>query len=286
MLHENEAATDSLRYVYKYDHMHPSDVKEGKIELIADCDGLIKSGPQRSVEGSKQPWRDDDCVASWRYIRVKMGDKLAGTRIIPLVIEKEKMERAKEVGGTEPIFEILPYKKKKYGIVTTGSEVFKGRIKDTFSPVIREKLAEFPSEEIDQIYVDDEKEHILEAIQKQIAAGAELIICTGGMSVDPDDCTPWAIMSTGARVVSYGAPVLPGAMMLVSYYTNEADGRVIPILGLPGCVMYAKRTIFDLVLPRIMAGDEITAEDIAKLGKGGLCLNCNVCTFPNCGFGK
>ena len=176
--------------------------------------------------------------------------------------------------------------KKKYGIVTTGSEVFKGRIKDTFSPVIREKLAEFPSEEIDQIYVDDEKEHILEAIQKQIAAGAELIICTGGMSVDPDDCTPWAIMSTGARVVSYGAPVLPGAMMLVSYYTNEADGRVIPILGLPGCVMYAKRTIFDLVLPRIMAGDEITAEDIAKLGEGGLCLNCNVCTFPNCGFGK
>ena len=186
----------------------------------------------------------------------------------------------------EKISNYVIRQKKKYGIVTTGSEVFKGRIKDTFSPVIREKLAEFPSEEIDQIYVDDEKEHILEAIKKQIAAGAELIICTGGMSVDPDDCTPWAIMSTGARVVSYGAPVLPGAMMLVSYYKNEADGRIIPILGLPGCVMYAKRTIFDLVLPRVMADDEITAEDIAKLGEGGLCLNCGVCTFPNCGFGK
>ena len=157
--------------------------------------------------------------------------------------------------------------------MTTGSEVFKGRIKDTFSPVIREKLAAFPSEEIGQIYVDDEKTHILEAIQKQIAAGADLIICTGGMSVDPDDCTPGAIMATGARIVSY-------------YYTNEADGRVIPILGLPGCVMYAKRTIFDLVLPRVMAEDEITAEDIARLGEGGLCLNCEVCTFPNCGFGK
>ena len=217
---------------------------------------------------------------------VHAGEKLAGTRIIPLIIEKEKMERAKEAGGTEPIFTIKPYKKKKYAIVTTGSEVFKGRIKDTFSPVIREKLAAFPSEEIGQIYVDDEKTHILEAIQKQIAAGADLIICTGGMSVDPDDCTPGAIMATGARIVSYGAPVLPGAMMLVSYYTNEADGRVIPILGLPGCVMYAKRTIFDLVLPRVMAEDEITAEDIARLGEGGLCLNCEVCTFPNCGFGK
>ena len=113
-----------------------------------------------------------------------------------------------------------------------------------------------------------------------------MILCTGGMSVDPDDCTPGAIMATGARIVSYGAPVLPGAMMLVSYYTNEADGRVISILGLPGCVMYAKRTIFDLVLPRVMAEDEITAEDIARLGEGGLCLNCEVCTFPNCGFGK
>ena len=186
----------------------------------------------------------------------------------------------------EPIFTLKPYQKKKYGIVTTGSEVFKGRIKDTFSPVIREKMAEYPSEEIAQIYVDDDKAHILEAIKKQIAAGADLIICTGGMSVDPDDCTPGAIMETGARIVSYGAPVLPGAMMLVSYYTNEADGRIIPILGLPGCVMYAKRTIFDLVLPRVMANDEITAEDIANLGEGGLCLNCEMCTFPNCGFGK
>ena len=283
MLHENEAA-QVLYSMCKGNHMHGSDVKEGKIELIADADGVLKINRERllAVNNFEQMMiasRHGDTM-------VKVGDKLAGTRIIPLVIEKEKMEAVSKVGNDQPIFNILPYKKKKYGIVTTGSEVFKGRIKDTFSPVIREKLAEFPSEEIDQIYVDDEKEHILEAIKKQIAAGAELIICTGGMSVDPDDCTPWAIMSTGARVVSYGAPVLPGAMMLVSYYKNEADGRIIPILGLPGCVMYAKRTIFDLVLPRVMADDEITAEDIAKLGEGGLCLNCGVCTFPNCGFGK
>lgn len=264
--------------------MHPSDIKEGKIELIADTDGLLKINREALVAVNSL----GEMMIASRHgdFPVHAGDKLAGTRIIPLIIEKEKMERAKEAGGTEPIFTIKPYKKKKYAIVTTGSEVFKGRIKDTFSPVIREKLAAFPSEEIGQIYVDDEKTHILEAIQKQIAAGADLIICTGGMSVDPDDCTPGAIMATGARIVSYGAPVLPGAMMLVSYYTNEADGRVIPILGLPGCVMYAKRTIFDLVLPRVMAEDEITAEDIARLGEGGLCLNCEVCTFPNCGFGK
>ncbi|WP_288617888.1 molybdopterin-binding protein [uncultured Eubacterium sp.] len=281
--HENEAA-EILYEICAGEHMHPSDIKEGKIELIADTDGLLKINREALVAVNSL----GEMMIASRHgdFPVHAGEKLAGTRIIPLIIEKEKMERAKEAGGTEPIFTIKPYKKKKYAIVTTGSEVFKGRIKDTFSPVIREKLAAFPSEEIGQIYVDDEKTHILEAIQKQIAAGADLIICTGGMSVDPDDCTPGAIMATGARIVSYGAPVLPGAMMLVSYYTNEADGRVIPILGLPGCVMYAKRTIFDLVLPRVMAEDEITAEDIAKLGEGGLCLNCEVCTFPNCGFGK
>lgn len=283
MWHENEAA-EILYEICAGEHMHPSDIKEGKIELIADIDGLLKINREALVAVNSL----GEMMIASRHgdFPVRAGDKLAGTRIIPLIIEKEKMERAKEAGGTEPIFTIKPYKKKKYAIVTTGSEVFKGRIKDTFSPVIREKLAAFPSEEIGQIYVDDEKTHILEAIQKQIAAGADLIICTGGMSVDPDDCTPGAIMATGARIVSYGAPVLPGAMMLVSYYTNKADGRVIPILGLPGCVMYAKRTIFDLVLPRVMAEDEITAEDIARLGEGGLCLNCEVCTFPNCGFGK
>lgn len=113
-------------------------------------------------------------------------------------------------------------------------------------------------------------------------AGADLIICTGGMSVDPDDRTPGGIRDTGAKIVTYGAPVLPGAMLLVAYL--ERNGRSIPVLGLPGCVMYAKRTVFDLILPRVMADDEIKAEEIAALGEGGLCLNCPVCTFPNCGL--
>ena len=215
---------------------------------------------------------------------VKKGDKLAGTRIIPLVIEKEKMDRAREVAGDQPIFSILPYKKKKVGIVTTGSEVQKGLIKDTFTPVLKDKFARFPSEILGQTMPGDDMEQITADILKFIEDGADVVVCSGGMSVDPDDRTPGAIKATGTRIVSYGAPVLPGAMMLVSYY--EKDGKKIPILGLPGCVMYAKSTIFDLLLPRLMADDEITADEINHLGEGGLCLNCDVCTFPNCGFGK
>ena len=109
-----------------------------------------------------------------------------------------------------------------------------------------------------------------------------MVLCTGGMSVDPDDRTPLAIKNTGARIVSYGAPVLPGAMFLLSYYGEKQ----VPVLGLPGCVMYAKRTVFDLVLSRVLACDIVTADELAALGEGGLCLNCAVCTYPACGFGK
>ena len=201
--------------------------------------------------------------------------------MIPLVIEKERMEKAKEVTDGGPIFTILPYKEKKVGIVTTGNEVFYGRIKDTFTPVIEEKLGEFNAQIIGHEYSNDDPENISAAIRKLLEMGADMIVCTGGMSVDPDDKTPAAIRSVAKKVVTYGAPVLPGAMFLLGYYENN-----IPIMGLPGCVMYAKRTIFDLVLPRVMAGEVLTYRDFYKLGEGGLCLNCKVCTFPNCGFGK
>lgn len=212
---------------------------------------------------------------------VKKGDKIAGTRVIPLVIEKEKMEAAKAVAGGKPIFEIKPFLKKKVGIVTTGNEVFYGRIQDTFTPVIKEKLSEYDVEIIGHELSDDAHENITRGIRKLLDQGADMIICTGGMSVDPDDRTPAAIRSVADSVVTYGAPVLPGAMFLLGYYKHD-----IPIMGLPGCVMYAKRTIFDLVLPRVMSGEILTAEDFHVLGEGGLCLSCPVCTFPNCGFGK
>ena len=215
---------------------------------------------------------------------VKKGDKIAGTRIIPLVIEKSKMDKAEKVAGTKPIFSILPYRSKKVGIITTGSEVQKGLIKDTFTPVLKEKLDEFSCQILGQTLPGDERSQITSDILSFIDQGADMVICSGGMSVDPDDRTPGAIKDTGAEIVTYGAPVLPGAMLLLSYYQN--NDKIIPILGLPGCVMYARRTVFDLILPRIMADDRICADEIASYGEGGLCLNCDVCTFPNFGFGK
>ena len=289
MLHENEAA-EILCSLCKGNHMERSEVKEGKIELTADCDGLLKVDNRglKAVNGFGQ------MMIATRHgnFAVKKGDKLAGTRIIPLVIEEEKMERAKEsalaVTGGRPILDVMPFVHKKVGIITTGNEVFYGRIKDTFTPVIEKKMAQFDTEIIDHVTWNDDDKKVTASILDMVKKGADVVVCTGGMSVDPDDKTPLAIKNTGARVVSYGAPVLPGAMFLLAYLEVEEEGksRTVAVMGLPGCVMYAKRTIFDLVLPRVMADDEVTEENLASLGQGGLCLNCPVCTFPNCGFGK
>lgn len=289
MLHENDGA-EILCAMCKGEHMERSQAKEGKIELTAACDGLLKVDNKglKAVNGFGQ------MMIATRHgnFVVKKGDKLAGTRIIPLVIEEEKMTKAKEAAmaatGNKPILNLLPFKHKKVGIVTTGNEVFYGRIKDTFTPVIEGKLAEFDTEIINHVTWNDDDTKVTASILDMIHKGADIVVCTGGMSVDPDDKTPLAIKNTGADIVSYGAPVLPGAMFMLAYYqvTEGDDPRTVAIMGLPGCVMYAKRTIFDLVLPRVMADDKVTAEELAALGPGGLCLNCPVCTFPNCGFGK
>jgi molybdenum cofactor synthesis domain-containing protein len=277
ILHENEGA-DILYGLCKNDYMLPTPVKEGKINIIADKDGLFKVDKERLFQINSL---GEMIIATMHSNQpVKKGDKLAGTRVIPLVIEEAKMNKAKKIGKGEPLLQLLPFTVKKAAIITTGSEVYYGRIKDTFGPVIRDKLAEYGVEVISQEIINDEKDKITEAIKKAIATGAEIVLCTGGMSVDPDDTTPGAIKDTGAKVISYGAPVLPGAMFMLAYYNNRA------IMGLPGCVMYARRTIFDLILPRVLAEDPVTAEELAALGHGGLCLNCEICTFPNCGFGK
>lgn len=278
MLHENEAA-QILYSLCANEHMYPSEVKEGKIEVIAECRGMLKVDKKRLnlINGA------GEMMIASRHgnFPVKAGDTIAGTRIIPLVIEKEKMEAVKSMCKEKPVFELKPFLHKKAGIVTTGNEVYYGRIQDTFTPVVREKLAEYDAEIIGHEVSDDHHERITGCIKRMLSKGADLILCTGGMSVDPDDRTPLAIKNTGAEIVTYGAPVLPGAMFLLAYYKGD-----IPILGLPGCVMYAKRTVFDLVLPRILAGERLDAKELFMMGEGGLCLSCPVCTFPNCGFGK
>ena len=279
MMHENEAA-EVLCEICRGENVGRTAVKEGKIELIAETDGLLKIDTERLDAVNSL----GEMMIATRHgnFAVKKGDKLAGTRVIPLVIKKEKMEKAKETAGSEPIVNVVPFKHKKAGIVTTGNEVFHGRIEDTFTPVIIDKLSEFDCEIVGHEISDDDPERIISCINKLLEAGADLILCTGGMSVDPDDKTPLAIKTASGSDGVYGAPVLPGAMFMLAYQKDTG----IPMMGLPGCVMYAKRTIFDLVLPRVMADDRLTAEDINKLGEGGLCLGCKVCTFPNCGFGK
>lgn len=281
ILHENEAA-EILYKICAGSNMHGSDTKEGKIELIADCDGLLKI--RRDALLAVNSLGEMMIASRHGDFAIHKGDKIAGTRVIPLVIEQSKMDRAVEAAGPEPIFSVLPFHPKKVAVVTTGSEIQKGLIKDTFTPVLQNKLAEYSCEMIGQTKPGDDRTQITQDILAFARNGADMILCSGGMSVDPDDRTPGAIKDTGADIATYGAPVLPGAMLLLAYL--DMGDRKIPVVGLPGCVMYAKRTIFDLVLPRLLADDRITAAEIAGYGEGGLCLNCPVCTFPNCGFGK
>ena len=278
MLHENEAA-EILFDICKNDNMSGTEIREGKIELIADIDGLFRVDVDRLDAINEL----DDIMIATRHTNyaVKKGNKLAGTRVIPLIIEEEKLKEAQKIAGDKPLLELLPYKKMKAGVVTTGSEVYHGRIKDTFTPVIINKLKEYGIEVCWHKVVDDKNEIIIDAIQEIRNSGAELILCTGGMSVDPDDLTPGAIKKSGADIITYGAPVLPGAMFLLGYFE---DGT--PIMGLPGCVMYSKATVFDLVLPRVAAGVKVTKKDISRMGHGGLCFSCKVCTYPRCEFGK
>lgn len=283
MLHEDDAA-----YILKdicikeNDNIIFNEPSEGKIEMIADMDGVLKIDSELlcQINGLGQMM-----IATIKgNFPVKKGDKIAGCRIIPLVIEKEKMDEAKRVAGDKKIISIIPLKKKKYGIVTTGNEVASGIIKDAFGPVIKSKLNEYNCDCIGQKILPDNKEKITESILEFIKSGADLVICSGGMSVDPDDQTPGAIKDTGAKIISYGAPVLPGAMFLLSYYNY--NNKIIPIIGLPGCVMYNKRTVFDLILPRVLAEEKLECRDLSVLGEGGLCLNCKICHFPNCSFGR
>lgn len=277
-LHENDAA-DVLRELCQGENMHATGPKEGKIELVADCDGLFLA----DLERLRAVNAVGEMMIATRSsgFAVKKGDRLCGMRVIPLVIKKEKMERARAAAGGPPLLRLIPMPPRRYGVVTTGNEVFYGRIADQFTPVLQEKLSEFGCEMAAHEIVGDDCEKITASIRRMLDGGCELVLCTGGMSVDPDDRTPLAIKNTGAAIVGYGAPMLPGAMFLAAYME---DGRAV--CGLPGCVMYAKRTIFDLALPRLLAGVPITAEWLAGLGNGGLCLNCPECRFPNCGFGK
>ena len=278
MVHENDAAR-RLAALCGAANMRASEPSEGKIELTAACDGVLLVNTERlfavnSVEEVMIATRKGGTT-------VRAGDKLAGMRVIPLVVGEERLREAEAAAGTEPLLRVEPFRLKSAAIIATGSEVASGRIEDAFTPVVERKLAAYGIVCTFRATPGDGRDDICSAIAQARGQGVDLVLCTGGMSVDPDDNTPGAIKASGARIVTYGAPVLPGAMLLVGYYD---DGT--PVLGLPGCVMYAKATIFDLLLPRIAAGVAVERRDVVALGEGGLCLGCTPCTFPHCPFGK
>ena len=278
MVHENDAA-ERLLALCENDNMLRSEVKEGKIELRAACDGLFRVRSERLLAVNSQ---EDIMIATRRgNTAVRKGDKLAGMRVIPLIVEEEKLRAAERAAGDEPLLELLPYTKKTACIVTTGNEVKKGIIEDTFTPVVIDKLKTYGIETVETVRSGDGVENVRDAVLAMRERKPDLILCTGGMSVDPDDNTPGGIRASGARIVTYGAPVLPGAMFLLGYFE---DGTAV--CGLPGCVMYAGATVFDLVLPRLAAGVEVTRADMVAFGEGGLCLGCAECHYPVCPFGK
>lgn len=252
---------------------------EGKVTITATQTGLLKINVNVLQEINEL---GEMMMATLHTdTMVTKGTLVGSTRIIPLSIENEKLVKMEELcARNEPVVQVVPLKKFKVGVVTTGNEIFYGRIEDKFGDVIREKFAELDSYVFKQVFSRDDSDMIAQCILDLIKEGAEIVTVTGGMSVDPDDVTPEGIGKTGAKFVSYGAPTLPGAMFLLSYLGD------IPILGLPGCIMYSHRTVFDLVVPKLMVGERLTRRDISKLGHGGLCSTCSECHYPNCGFGK
>lgn len=276
-VHENEAA---YRIASKAagENISLSEPSEGKIELRAEIDGLLKIDRERLYKLVAQ---DEIMFATIHdNIVVRKGQKLAGTRIIPLFVAEAVMQEAEALLSAGPIISITPLKNMKVGVVTTGSEVYSGLIEDAFGPVLVKKFGALGSTVVKQLFADDDDDMIADCIRQLIDEGMDIIGITGGMSVDPDDRTPSGIRKAGGEVVSYGAPVLPGAMFMLSYIGD------VPVVGLPGCVMYSRTSIFDLIVPRLLAGEHVCKEDINKLAVGGLCLNCETCTYPVCGFGK
>jgi molybdenum cofactor synthesis domain-containing protein len=288
--------------------------KEGKISIVAERDGLLKIDREALLEFNMLG--DVMCATIHNNTVVKRGQDVAGTRAIPLVVKKKVIEEAVKIaaqvrsaecgvrkGG---VIEVKELRRPRAGIVITGNEVYHGRIKDAFAPIIRKKIEEYGGEIVGMYYAPDDEKHIEDRLRELLNAGADLLITTGGMSVDPDDVTRFAIGDLGATDLTYGSAVLPGAMVLVGYL-NKGQGSwvkgqekaaivnselrtpnsaLVPILGIPACGMYHKITIFDLVLPRVLAGEKIGRRELAELGHGGLCLNCKECRYPVCPFGK
>ncbi|MDP3297614.1 MAG: molybdopterin-binding protein [Thermodesulfovibrionia bacterium] len=321
-MHENDAAYAIANALAGSGVKLDGEPREGRINLVAEIDGLLKV--DRKALFKFNMLGEVMCATVHNNSVVKKGQVVAGTRAIPLVVKKSVIEEAMRIArgssrlfGTNPgtleschstgVIEVKEMRKPKTGIVITGNEVYYGRVKDAFGPVITKKIMSMDGEVVGVYFAPDDAKYIEDRIKELIAAGADLIITTGGMSVDPDDVTRFAIRNIGVDELSYGTPVLPGAMFLIAYLedsnklsvtSNEIKhekenpslvtrhSELIPIIGIPACGMYSNITVFDIILPRVLAGERIGREELAELGHGGLCLKCSECRYPVCPFGK
>jgi hypothetical protein len=320
-MHENDAAYVMAKALAGDGVAMAGKPNEGKINLVAEKSGLLKINHPALTDFNMLG--DVMCATLHNNMVVNEGETVAGTRAIPLVVKRSVVSEAVRIAeNAHGVLSIQEIRKPKAGIVITGNEVYHGTIKDAFEPVIREKIKKFDGEIIDVHFAPDNADFIRNKIQGLLSAGADLIITTGGMSVDPDDVTRFAIRDLGVEEMYYGSPVLPGAMFLIAYISAEAGKRgsgeglkhvsakagkresaeenesvsselpnfrtsgLIPVLGIPACGMYAKITVFDLLLPRVLAGEKIGRMELAELGHGGLCMKCEECRYPVCPFGK
>lgn len=278
-IHENEAAELMATALAGPGVVISGEPVEGKLSLNAGYDGLLKVNKDALYRFNMLG--EVMCSTQHTNSMVKKDDTIAATRLIPLVAKRKTVTEAASIAQeVDGILHVKKLNKAKAGLVITGNEVYHGKIKDAFEPVLRKKLAALGSSVVKVKFAPDDVRVIAEEIRDCLAAGADLIVTSGGMSVDPDDVTRLGIREAGGTDEVYGSPVLPGAMFQVSYIGE------IPVLGLPACGMFHKITIFDLILPRVLAGEKIRREDLAEMGHGGLCLNCKTCRYPICGFGK
>ena len=277
-IHEDDAA-DRMARAIAGEGIVLSAPCEGRINLLAAHAGLLSI--DADILRRLNAIEEVTIATLHGNVVVTPGQMLAGTRVVPLVVDEAKIEAVEAVcADYGPVVRVRPFRPLRVGVVTTGGEVYHGRIKDAFGPILRRKFEDLSCTVIRQIFVPDDQDMTVRAINRLIEEGADMIAVTGGMSVDPDDLTPSSIRAAGGEVVTYGSPTFPGAMFMLAYLGE------IPVVGLPGCVMYHKASIFDLTVPRLVAGQRLTREDIVELGHGGLCAMCPECRYPACGFGK
>ena len=277
-VHEDEAALAFAKAMAGEGATYSEGPREGKSEILADRDGLLTvdiPGLEafNSVLGVA-------CAGRHSYTVVKKGDKLAGTRALPLYLHRHYFNQAMDGLAHRPVYKVHPMRPAKVGVLVTGTEVFQGLVQDQFTPIIQKKVEFYGSQVICSEIVADDREAIAACARRFVGAGVDLLVTTAGLSVDPDDVTRLGLVDAGAGNLLYGSPILPGNMTLL------ADIGQTQVIGVPACALFHERTSFDLLLPRLLANLQITRKDLAKMGHGAFCLDCKTCIYPRCGFGK